>query len=159
MTRAPSQVYQDHDPTIASPSCLGEGWLCVGGSRPTKQNPALFGPTEAPTGRTCTPQGHPIISFTLIKNSLFSAARDSHVAWVPPSLPNSIVLLGGWGASHLTAEIVPGFKKWSSFHLLCCRWRNLCFAPQWIACLRDSRRRHDCDDRRRKPLLCHKVLA
>jgi len=37
-----------------------------------------------------------------------SAARDSHVAWVPPSLPNSIVLLGGWGASHLTAEIVPG---------------------------------------------------
>jgi len=48
-------------------------------------------------------------SFTLIKTSLLSTARDSHVAWVPPSLPNSIVLLGGWdNAARLTAEIVPG---------------------------------------------------
>ena len=40
------------------------------------------------------------------------------MAWVPASLPNSIVLLGGEeGAAKLTAEIVPGFEKWSSFHL------------------------------------------
>ena len=40
------------------------------------------------------------------------------MAWVPPSLPNSIVLLGGADdAAELTAEIVPGFEKRSSFHL------------------------------------------
>ena len=40
------------------------------------------------------------------------------MGWVPPSLPNSIVLLGGEDdAAKLTAEIVPGFEKWSSFHL------------------------------------------
>ena len=40
------------------------------------------------------------------------------MAWVPPSLPDSIVLLGGVGdAAKLTAEIVPGFEKWSSFEL------------------------------------------
>ena len=45
-------------------------------------------------------------------------ARFGHVAWVPQSIPNSIVLLGGSAnAAWLTAEIVPGFEKWSSFHL------------------------------------------
>ena len=45
-------------------------------------------------------------------------ARFGHVAWVPQSLPDSIVLLGGFDkAAYLTAEIVPGFEKWSSFHL------------------------------------------
>ena len=40
------------------------------------------------------------------------------MAWTPTSLPNSIVLLGGADdAAKLTAEIVPGFEKWSSFHL------------------------------------------
>ena len=40
------------------------------------------------------------------------------MAWTPPSLPNSIVLLGGVDdEAMLTAEIVPGFEKWSSFHL------------------------------------------
>ena len=40
------------------------------------------------------------------------------MAWSPPSLPDSIVLLGGFDdAAELTAEIVPGFEKWSSFHL------------------------------------------
>ena len=40
------------------------------------------------------------------------------MAWTPPSLPNSIVLFGGYhDAAQLTAEIVPGFEKWSSFHL------------------------------------------
>ena len=38
------------------------------------------------------------------------------MAWTPTSLPDSIVLLGGDGAE-LNAEIVPGFEKWSSFHL------------------------------------------
>ena len=40
------------------------------------------------------------------------------MGWVPASLPNSIVLLGGLhDAAELTAEIVPGFEKWPSFHL------------------------------------------
>ena len=40
------------------------------------------------------------------------------MAWVPTSLPDSIVLLGGYDdAAKLTAEIVPGFEKWSSFYL------------------------------------------
>ena len=39
------------------------------------------------------------------------------MAWSPTSLPDSIVLLGGKDdAAELTAEIVPGFEKWSSFH-------------------------------------------
>ena len=38
------------------------------------------------------------------------------MAWTPTSLPNSIVLLGT-GAAYLSAEIVPGFERWSSFHL------------------------------------------
>ena len=37
------------------------------------------------------------------------------MAWTPTSLPNSIVLLGGEDdAAQTTAEIVPGFEKWSS---------------------------------------------
>ena len=47
------------------------------------------------------------------------------MGWVPTSLPNSIVLLGGRDnatklssrKAQFTAEIVPGFEKWSSFHL------------------------------------------
>ena len=42
------------------------------------------------------------------------------MAWVPTSLPDSIVLLGGFDdddAAQFTAEIVPGFEMWSSFHL------------------------------------------
>ena len=40
------------------------------------------------------------------------------MAWVPTSLPNSIVLLGGMDdVAKLTAEVVPGFEKQSSFHL------------------------------------------
>ena len=47
----------------------------------------------------------PTISFYKYNHS---GARYRHTAWVPSSLPNSIVLLGGnWGSS-LTAEIVPG---------------------------------------------------
>ena len=40
------------------------------------------------------------------------------MAWTPPSHPNSIVLLGGRGLAKTTADVVvPGFEKWSSFHL------------------------------------------
>ena len=40
------------------------------------------------------------------------------MAWVPPSLPDSVVLLGGANdAAKLTAEIVPGFEKLSSFQI------------------------------------------
>jgi len=120
MTRAPCMVYQtyhDKEPDIASPSCLGEGWLYVGGIHFRTKNPASFGHTEAPAGPTCTPQGHPITSFTLIKNSLFSTARVAHVGWVPPSLPDSIVLLGGSAnAAKLTAEIVPGGGTFDLHH-------------------------------------------
>ena len=37
-------------------------------------------------------------------------ARQTHTAWTPPSLPDSIVLLGGYdgSAAELTAETVPG---------------------------------------------------
>ena len=117
-TRAPSQTYRFQETVTPPPSCPGEGWLYVGGLRLPKKNPASLGKEEAPNGPTCTPQGHPIASFTLIKNSLNSVKRFGHVQWTPPSLPNSIVLLGGVdNAAKLTAEIVPGFEKWSSFHL------------------------------------------
>ena len=90
----------------------------MGEIRLPKKKRALLGRKEAPAGPTCTPPGHPCISFTLITNSLISKARSQHVAWVPASLPTSIVLLGGLDdAAKLTAEIVPGFEKWSSFHL------------------------------------------
>ena len=42
------------------------------------------------------------------------------MAWTPTSLPDSIVLLGGYDDdddAQLTAEIVPGFEMWSSFHI------------------------------------------
>ena len=39
----------------------------------------------------------------------YSVERSGHTAWTPPSPPNSLLLLGGWGdAAKLTAEIVPG---------------------------------------------------
>ena len=118
-TRAPYQTYQDQERIIASPSCLGEGSLYVGGHRQTGDSKrASYGQEETAAGTTCTPQGHPITSFTLIKNSINSTVRVAHVAWTPTSLPNSIVLLGGWdGAAEFTAEIVPGFEKWSNFHI------------------------------------------
>ena len=38
--------------------------------------------------------------------------RWTHTAWTPPSLPDSIVLLGGANtATRLTAEIVPGLNR------------------------------------------------
>merc|ERR1719151_488900 len=44
-------------------------------------------------------------------------ARARHTAWTPPSLPDSIVLLGGIGsAAQLTAEIVPGGATFALRH-------------------------------------------
>ena len=64
--------------------------------------------------------------------------RRAHTAWTPPSLPNSIVVLGGgfgfggWGGAAVggvpfTAEIVPGIYNTCkdmllNFHL---RWPNI----------------------------------
>jgi len=52
-----------------------------------------------------------------------SVARSVHTAWTPPSLPDSIVLLGGIGrAAELTAETVPGvggFELSHSGYLAC----------------------------------------
>jgi len=46
-----------------------------------------------------------------------SVARYYHTAWTPPSLPDSIVLLGGKkSAAGLTAEIVPGGETFSLQH-------------------------------------------
>jgi len=46
-----------------------------------------------------------------------STARRWHVAWVPTSLPNSIVLLGGEDyAARTTAEIVPGGGTFALHH-------------------------------------------
>ena len=75
------------------------------------QDPVSFGHLGAVAGHTCTPSGHLIISFMLIKNSFNSKGRYSHVAWTPPSLPDSIVLLGGYDHEpEMIAEIVPGFE-------------------------------------------------
>ena len=49
-----------------------------------------------------------------------SVARYDHTAWTPPSLPDSIVLLGGYDSNYdhlLTAEIVPGKNQNTSFNL------------------------------------------
>ena len=41
-----------------------------------------------------------------------SGTRTGHVAWTPPSLPKSIVLMSAYGsAPELTAEILPGKKQ------------------------------------------------
>jgi len=46
-----------------------------------------------------------------------SVARRYHTAWTPPSLPDSIVLLGGYGsAAELSAEIVPGGETFPLKH-------------------------------------------
>ena len=49
--------------------------------------------------------------------------RSEHTAWTPPSLPDSIVLLGGEGfsyssATNLTAETVPGIETKKTTTLL-----------------------------------------
>merc|ERR1712013_973393 len=46
-----------------------------------------------------------------------SFERQSHVAWAPPSLHDSIILLGGWGhMAPLTTEIVPGGRTFDLHH-------------------------------------------
>ena len=72
-------------------------------------NLASFGHAGAPAGHICTTRGHPIVYYMLVKNSFNSKGRQSHVAWSQPSLPDSIVLLGGDDEAEFTAEIVPGF--------------------------------------------------
>ena len=43
-----------------------------------------------------------------------SMAKAGHIAWTPPSLPDSIVLLGGYGSeAELTAETVPGIHNFT----------------------------------------------
>ena len=51
---------------------------------------------------------------------LHSSTRHYHTAWTPPSLPDSVVLLGhSSGAQETDAEIVPGKKESVIFALLC----------------------------------------
>merc|ERR1719153_1876946 len=68
---------------------------------------AVCGGEPANEAKSCIVWTHGSTNWTHLHTT--SAARDSHVAWVPPSLPNSIVLLGGRDvAVEFTAEIVPG---------------------------------------------------
>ena len=55
----------------------------------------------------------PPTSLVIFIKDNHSEARYAHIAWTPSSLPDSLVLLGGFGASgaRLTAEIVPGIKS------------------------------------------------
>ena len=145
-TPAPFPTCLNQELATASPSCLGEGWSSVAAVQ-WSTNLAFLGQVGPPAGRSCITWGPAIISYTLTRNSLNSTERYSHVAWTPTSQSNSIVLLGGLHPeAKFTAEIVPGFEKWLSFHLLCCRWRNLWVASQWKQSLWDSRGGHDCDD-------------
>ena len=84
---APSLTCQDQDMATASPSCLGGGLLCVGGSQPPKKNPASFGPTETPAGPTCTQQGHPITSFFHTNKEFTSTAWRGLPMWLGPRHP------------------------------------------------------------------------
>ena len=60
-----------------------------------------------------------MITIIIFINHNHSVARYGHTAWTPPSLPDSIVLLGGCcgSAVSLTAEIVPGKKAKTGFYL------------------------------------------
>ena len=49
----------------------------------------------------------------MIKNQINSEMRWHHTAWTPPSLPDSVVLLGA-SAGGRSVDIVPGFSKQSS---------------------------------------------
>merc|ERR1719204_779737 len=75
-------------------SLLSGGRLVVCGGEPTSEEKSCISWTRGST------------SWTHLYTT--STARRYHVAWVPTSLPNSIVLLGGeYDATKLTAEIVP----------------------------------------------------
>ena len=51
---------------------------------------------------------------------LHSNTRHYHTAWAPPSLPDSVVLLGhSSGTAETNAEIVPGKKESVIFAVLC----------------------------------------
>ena len=77
---------------------------------------ASVGLQATPAGLLYTPRGASQ-SFIFIKHN-HSVRRFAHTAWTPPSLPDSIVLLGGsWEAQKSTAEIVPGKKMYFSFYL------------------------------------------
>jgi len=83
-----------HGPSL---SLLSRGRLVVCGGSPTSEEKSCIVWTRGST------------SWTHLYTT--SMARVAHVAWVPPSLSNAIVLLGGapWDdAVELTAEIVPG---------------------------------------------------
>ena len=147
-TPAPSPTCLSQELATASPSCPGEGWSSVG-AVPWSTNLAFLGQVGAPAGQSCITWGPAILSYTLTRNSLNSTKRYSHVAWTPPSQSNSIVLLSGLHPeAKFTAEIVPGFERWSTFHSLCYRWRNLWVAPQWKQSMWDSWGGHNCNNRR-----------
>ena len=73
---------------------------------------AYPGLQETEAGYKFSPLGTTDNFFIIIKIHINSVKRYSHVAWTPPSLPDSIVLLGGYApyrpTTALTAEIVPG---------------------------------------------------
>jgi len=81
-------------------SLLPGGRLAVCGGLLTSGAPS-------PEEKTCIAWTEGSTSWTHLHTT--STARSLHTAWTPPSLPNSIVLLGGDAdATKPTAEIVPG---------------------------------------------------
>ena len=58
-----------------------------------------------------------------------SLKRSGHTAWTPPSLPNTIVLIGnedmGIGIGMDIAETVPGIQVKAKYPLFLFRWRNI----------------------------------
>ena len=80
---------------------------------------------------------------TFIKKTYHSKARYGLTAWTPPSLRNSIVLLGGFmahmgDAAELDAEIVPGLINTKLKIIFHHRWKNISTETWWVLCMWNS---------------------
>ena len=119
------QICQKINQGLRTPShsCLGGGWLSVGEKIAMEPPcpPAYLGLQATVTGPSSLTWGASQLCIkitTIIINH--SVARHWHTAWTPPSLPNSIVLLGGIRPeARLNAEMWPGraikyFKYYAS---------------------------------------------
>ena len=106
------------DKTTPSLSCLGEDLLSVVELLAT----ATPGLQATPVGHTYTLWGMQANSTQVKMPNYYRWSRNFHVAWTPPSLPDSIVLFGG-GSVPTHAEILPGrlfnFKSESGPIRLC----------------------------------------
>ena len=129
-------------------SCLWRIWLHLMGCRKPELDSPLHYEVQSK------------LAYSLIMHLFYkhnhSVARSYHTAWTPPSLPNSIVLLGGKGSGERLAEILPGVETKASINHFA-RWRNICFEEQRVWRLRNHRWRNHRPDRRLSSQLRHKV--